>query len=110
MAGNLTREEARQRAALIGVDSYAVELDLTGAADGAATFGSVSVIKFRCSEPGAETFADLIAPAVTEITLNGAPLDPGAFDGARIRLAGRAAATALRGSAPCAYSHTSEGH
>ena len=59
MAGNLTREEARQRAGLINVESYAVELDLTGAADGAVTFGSVSVIKFRCSKPGAGTFVDL---------------------------------------------------
>ena len=41
VAGNLTRDEARQRAQLIDVQSYSVELDLTG---GEIVFGSVSVI------------------------------------------------------------------
>src|SRR5215469_12123592 len=70
VAGNLTREEARQRAALLDVESYAVELDLTGLSGGALTFASVTVVRFRCSSPGAATFADLSAPAVREITLN----------------------------------------
>ena len=106
MAGNLTREEARQRAALLDVESYAVELDLTG---GALTFGSVTVARFRCSSPGAATFVDLSAPAVREITLNGAPLDPAAFDGARIQLTGLAAQNELRVAADCAYSRHGEG-
>ena len=109
MAGNLTREEARQRAALIDVESYAVELDLTRPADEALTFGSVTVVRFRCSNPGAATFADLIAPAVTEITLNGTPLDLAAFDGARIELTGLAAENELRVAAECAYSRHGEG-
>jgi aminopeptidase N len=109
VAGNLTREEARQRAALIDVESYAVELDLTSPADDAFTFGSVTVVRFRCSNPGAATFADLIAPAVTEITLNGTPLDLAAFDGARIELTGLAAENELRVVAECAYSRHGEG-
>ena len=106
MAGNLTRDEARQRADMIGVHSYDVELDLTG---GEITFGSVTVIRFSCANPGASTFLDLIAPTVTEMTLNGQPLDPGAFDGERIRLTGLAAENELRVAAECAYSRHGEG-
>jgi aminopeptidase N len=108
VAGNLTREEARQRAALLDVESYAVELDLTGLS-GALTFGSVTVVRFRCSSPGAATFIDLSAPTVREITLNGTPLDPAAFDGARIQLTGLAAQNELRVAADCAYSRHGEG-
>jgi aminopeptidase N len=109
VAGNLTREEARQRAALLDVESYAVELDLTGLSGGALTFGSVTVVRFRCSSPGAATFADLSAPAVKEITLNGTPLEGAAFDGARIQLTGLAEENELRVAAECAYSRHGEG-
>jgi len=109
VAGNLTREEARHRAALLDVESYAVELDLTGLSGGALTFGSVTVVRFRCSSPGAATFVDLSAPAVREITLNGAALEGAAFDGARIQLTGLAAENELRVAAECAYSRHGEG-
>ena len=89
--------------------SYAVELDLARPADEPLTFGSVTVIRFDCSNPGAATFVDLIAPAVNEITLNGTPLDPAAFDGARIELTGLAAENELRVAAECAYSRHGEG-
>jgi aminopeptidase N len=106
VAGNLTRDEARQRAQLLDVDSYTVELDLTG---GETTFSSVAVVKFRCSQPGAATFIDLDAPTVTEIILNGSRLESGAFDGSRIALAGLAAVNELRIVAECAYSRHGEG-
>src|SRR5215469_3878367 len=109
VAGNLTREEARQRAALLDVQSYAVELDLTRPAGGALTFDSVTVVRFRCSSPGAATFIDLSAPSVSEITLNGTPLEGAAFDGARIQLTGLAAENELRVAAECAYSRHGEG-
>ena len=88
---NLTRDEARERAALLSVDGYEVSLDLRSALGdrdgGADTFRSVTTIRFRCAEPGASSFADLIAPCVTSVTLNGRELDPGGvFDGARIAL------------------------
>ena len=63
---NLTRDEAQQRAAHIATQSYAVELDLTTAAD---TFRSVTTARFTSSAPGSETFVDLIAPSVESITL-----------------------------------------
>jgi aminopeptidase N len=106
VAPNLTREEARERVALIEVTSYQVDLDLTG---GDETFGSHSVIRFGCAAPGTGTFVNLTAPAVTGITLNGEPVALGAFDGERITLAGLAADNVLVVHAQCAYSHSGEG-
>jgi aminopeptidase N len=108
---NLTREEARQRASIIEVDAYAVQLDLTSAPDPAApTFRSTTTVEFRCSSPGASTFADLLAPAVRAVTLNGRSLDPATvFDGTRVALDGLAERNVLTVEADCAYSRTGEG-
>jgi len=106
VASNLTRDEARERARLLNVESYRIELDLTG---GDLTFGSVSTVSFGCASPGASTFIDLSAPAVREITLNGAPVPAENFDGDRIRLDGLAGSNELRVAAECAYSRTGEG-
>ena len=106
MASNLTRDEAHERARLLDVSSYHVELDLTG---GEPTFTSVTTVTFSCSPPGAATFIDLTAPAVTAITLNGGPVDLGSFDGDRIALTGLAARNELRVTAECAYSRNGEG-
>ncbi|WP_037675912.1 aminopeptidase N [Streptomyces griseus] len=115
---NLTRDEARERAALLSVDGYDVSLDVRSAVTGEGdteegaprTFRSVTTIRFRCNEPGASTFADLIAPSVTAITLNGRDLDPGeVFDGTRIVLEDLAADNELVVDAQCAYSRTGEG-
>ena len=106
MAPNLTREEARERAALITVTSYQVDLDLTG---GDVTFGSRSVVRFSCAVPGAGTFVNLTALAVSRITLNGEPVAPGAFDGERIALAGLTAENVLVVDAECAYSRSGQG-
>ncbi|MEU5598287.1 aminopeptidase N [Streptomyces sp. NPDC020298] len=111
---NLSRDEARERAALLSVDGYEVSLDLRSAVGGGngepRAFRSVTTIRFRCSEPGASTFADLIAPSVTAVTLNGKDLDPGeVFDGSRIALEDLAAENELTVDAQCAYSRTGEG-
>ncbi|MCC3779614.1 aminopeptidase N [Streptomyces sp. UNOB3_S3] len=110
---NLTREEARVRARLLTVDAYDVALDLrsaTGPGDEPRTFRSVATIRFRCAEPGATSFADLVAPDVTAVTLNGRELDPKeVFDGARVELADLAAENVLVVDARCAYSRTGEG-
>ena len=109
MTSNLTRDEAMARSALIKVASYEVELDLTAKGGDEATFGSVSVIRFGCSTPGSSAFVDLTAPAVRSITLNGTPVDPGAFDGDRITLDGLADENVLLVAADCAYSRSGEG-
>ncbi|MFD9000347.1 aminopeptidase N [Streptomyces sp. NPDC059582] len=111
---NLTRDEARERAALLSVDGYDVSLDLRSAlGDGdeePRTFRSVTTIRFRCDEPGASSFADLVAPEVTAVSLNGRDLDPGTvFDGSRILLEELAADNELVVDAQCAYSRTGEG-
>jgi aminopeptidase N len=106
---NLTRDEARTRAGLVSDVRYAIDLDLTTAATGAATFASTTTITFG-SNPGAATFADLIAATVHEVTLNGRSLDPAAvYDGARIRLDDLAERNELRVVADCTYSRTGEG-
>ncbi|MFF6812338.1 aminopeptidase N [Streptomyces sp. NPDC012403] len=112
---NLTRDEARERAALLSVDGYEVSLDLRSAVGehdggGPRTFRSVTTVRFRCAEPGASSFADLIAPGVTAVSLNGRDLDPGqVFDGSRITLEDLAAENELVVDAQCAYSRTGEG-
>ncbi|GAA1777182.1 aminopeptidase N [Streptomonospora arabica] len=107
MAGNLTREEARERARVLTVSSYTVELDLTGSDQ---TFESRTVVGFDCSEPGAETFIDLTAPSVSSVVLNGEELDPAeVFDGGRIKLRGLRETNELRVLAEAAYMRTGEG-
>ncbi|GAA2114207.1 aminopeptidase N [Actinomadura alba] len=108
MAGNLTRDEAQERARLLAVESYSVRLDLT---TGDQRFGSTSVIRFGCAEPGASSFVDLHDGVVREITLNGRALDPATYDEAagRIPLPDLAAANELTVVADCAYSRSGEG-
>ncbi|MFD7904457.1 aminopeptidase N [Kitasatospora sp. NPDC057904] len=105
---NLTREEARTRADLLHVDAYDIELDLGTAREG-GTFRSTTVVRFTATTPGADTFIDLVAPGVEEITLNGAALDPASFADSRIPLPGLAAENELRVVANCAYTNTGEG-
>ena len=104
---NLTREEAAERARLLSVSSYEVELDLT---TGAEDFDSVSVIRFT-AEPGSASFADLVTEGpVRRITLNGRELDPAeVFADSRIRLTDLAEQNELRVETACQYSHTGEG-
>jgi aminopeptidase N len=106
VASNLSRDEAHDRARLLDVSSYKVDIDLTG---GDTTFTSVSTVSFRCATPGATAFIDLTAPAAGDITLNGAAVSPDAFDGNRIRLDGLQADNELRVVSECAYSRSGEG-
>ncbi|WP_405780762.1 aminopeptidase N [Streptomyces sp. NBC_00859] len=107
---NLTREEAQQRARLLTVDAYTIDLDLSGAQEG-GTYRSVTTVRFRSTEAGADTFIDLIAPTVHEAVLNGTPLDAAAvFKDSRIALPGLLAGeNELRVVADCAYTNTGEG-
>ena len=103
----ITRHETAERARLLRVDEYQVHLDLTR---GDKVFRSTSVITFDCAEPGADSYADLIAADVLEISLNGAEIDPdAAYADGRIALAGLAARNELRVVADCAYTYDSKG-
>ncbi|WP_037906873.1 aminopeptidase N [Actinacidiphila yeochonensis] len=110
MAGtNLTRAEAQERARLLAVERYDIELDLSGAKEG-GTFRSVTTVRFEAREAGS-TFIDLVAPAVKEAVLDGTALDPAAvFSDSRIALDGLAAGRhELRVVAECAYTNSGEG-
>ncbi|WP_327702846.1 aminopeptidase N [Streptomyces decoyicus] len=115
---NLTRDEAQRRARLLTVDAYEVDLDLSGAQEGGdadgsghGTFRSATTVRFDSAEAGADTFIDLVAPAVHEVRLNGEALDAGeVFKDSRIALTGlRAGRNELRVVADCAYTNTGEG-
>ncbi|MFN0281999.1 MAG: aminopeptidase N [Kineosporiaceae bacterium] len=104
---NLTREEAAERARLLHVASYDVTLDLTTGPD---TYASTTLVRFACAEPGASTFADLVAPAVHEVVLNGRWLDVAeVVTNGRVALPDLAADNVLRVVADAAYMTTGEG-
>lgn len=107
---NLTREEAQERARLLTVDAYEIDLDLSGAQEG-GTYRSVTVVRFDSTEAGAETFIDLVAPAVHEVELNGKALDVAAvFRESRIALRHLVAGSnELKVVADCSYTNTGEG-
>jgi aminopeptidase N len=97
----ITRSETSERAALLRVASYDVELDLTVSTE---VFRSTAVIRFTSVKAGASTYADLVATAVHEVTLNGVQLDPtAACQDGRITLTGLAEENELRVVADCAF-------
>ena len=109
MAGheNITRAQAQQRAQIISVEAYEVDLDLTQPGE---TFRTRTTVHFDCRTPGAATWVDLIAPAVHSVELNGNPLPVSqAVQGARIELPGLAARNIVTVVADGAYMNTGEG-
>jgi len=109
---NLTQVEAADRARLLEVTGYDITLDLTDGygnpGDGA--FRSTTVVSFRCSEPGAETFIETAAQTVRSATLNGLPLDLAGFSAEKgLSLTGLAAENELVVDADFAYSASGQG-
>ncbi|WP_072687822.1 aminopeptidase N [Rhodococcus marinonascens] len=108
---NLTREQAAERAGLLTVDNYLIELDLTDGTGqpGTETFSSRTTITFA-AEPGASSFVDIVAAHVHSATLNGAPVDVSNYDESTgITLTELAERNELVVEADCEYSHTGEG-
>lgn len=103
---NLTHAEAKARAALIKVDSYDVDLDLTS---GSETFISTTTIKFKGLKPGEGTFVDAVGKVVVSATLNGVLIDTSAFDGESIFLPSIAAENELKLVIEAIYSKSGEG-
>ncbi|HEY0870016.1 MAG TPA: aminopeptidase N, partial [Acidothermaceae bacterium] len=123
---NLSRDEAADRARLIGPASGAshpgspdqpvpslqtkVLLDLTAGAAKPGHFVSTSTIRFSCNEPGAATFVDLVADEIRSITLNGQSIEPATNrDADHIKLKNLQAENELEIVAECRYMHTGEG-
>jgi aminopeptidase N len=101
----LTRSEAVERASLVDVEDYHVDLDLTGSGD---TFRSRTVVRFR-ARTGAATFLEFEPAEVVSMTLNGTPLPPAASTGARLELTGLAEENVLVVDAHMRYSNDGEG-
>jgi len=108
LAGNLTRDEARERARLLKVESYDVALDLT---EGDERFESVTTVRFTSTSPGAATFIDLHGAHLRKVVLNGEDLDVAAYDEAKGRfpLPSLTESNELVIDADCAYMRTGEG-
>ncbi len=102
----LTRDEAQNRAQLLDVHRYTIELDLT---TGEETFESRTAIRFTARADGT-TFVELKPAELRSATLDGQPLDPAALTGNRLPLADLAAGEhELRVHATMRYSRTGEG-
>jgi aminopeptidase N len=102
---SLTQGEAEQRAALLAVDLYTIEIDFTELPTGPQV-RCVSEVTFTCRQPGADSFIDCAAD-VLAADLNGAELPP-ARDG-RIPLPRLAAVNHLRVETVQAQTRDGEG-
>ncbi|MUL48711.1 aminopeptidase N [Mycobacterium sp. CBMA293] len=108
---NLTRDQAAERAALVTVDNYRIDLDLTdgAGAPGERTFRSVTTVTFSAL-PGADTVLDIAADSIRSATLNGLPIDVSAYDESTgVPLTGLAEQNVVVVDADCRYSNTGEG-
>src|SRR5688572_28274844 len=81
---SLTRTEAEERAALIEVNRYDIEVDLRGLFEG-VVLEATSTVTFTCREPGASTFVDCVAD-ISSATLNGIALDAATAESGRLPL------------------------
>ncbi|MCG8926192.1 aminopeptidase N [Lentzea sp. CC55] len=111
-APNLTRDQAQERAELLEVESYRIELDLTdgGGKPGSDTFRSTTTVVFRSRTPGASSWIDLVAATVHRAVLNGSELDVSDYreeDG--VKLPDLAETNELTIEADCRYMNTGEG-
>jgi len=104
---NITRAEAQARSELISVDSYAVDLDLTGSGP---TFRSTTTVSFSCRQVGASTWIDLLADSVESVALNGEELSVAdVFQHGRVQLPTLVTDNTLTVVAQCRYMNTGEG-
>ena len=108
---NLTRDQAVERAALVTVDNYRIDLDLTDGdgKPGEGTFRSITTVTF-VALAGADTVIDIAAGTVRSATLNGRDLDVSDYDESTgIALNGLAEHNVVVVDADCRYSNTGEG-
>ena len=118
---NLSRDEATERARLIGptgkdrADALpALQTKGPPRPHAGATkpdfFLSTTTVSFSCAEPGAQTFIDLVADEIRSITLNGVAIEPATNREAdRVRLTDLQENNELEIVAECRYMHTGEG-
>ena len=108
---NLNRDQAVERAALVTVDNYRIDLDLTDGdgKPGEHTFRSVTTVEFDALA-GADTYIDIAADRVRSAVLNGRDIDVSGYDESTgIPLTGLTEHNVLVVDADCSYSNTGEG-
>ena len=109
---NLTRTDAEKRAALLAVSEYTVDLDLTdgAGAPGERTFAVTTTVRFRCSEPGADSWIDWVGDGISSAECNGVALDVSGYsEDEGLALPGLAADNELHIVATGRYTNTGEG-
>jgi aminopeptidase N len=102
---NLTSKEAAERSAILKIDNYKVDLDLTTCDE---TFNSQTLITFSAT-PGSNTFIDAVAKRIIKATLNGKEIDCSNYDGETVFLNDLAAENELFIEMEAIYSKTGEG-
>ncbi|MFD6326449.1 aminopeptidase N [Streptomyces sp. NPDC058442] len=105
----LTRDEAHNRAQLLDVHRYTIELDLTTGDD---TFDSRTQIRFTVltDQDDTDTFVEVKPAELRSVTLDGHPLDPDTLHGNRLPLKGLTPGEhELHVDATMHYSRTGEG-
>ena len=80
-APNLTRDQARQRADLLEVESYEIALDLTdgNGGPGEKTFDSTTTVRVASARAGDSSWIDIVAARIRSATLNGRALDVSSY-------------------------------
>jgi aminopeptidase N len=113
---NLTQIEAAERARLLDVISYDINLDLTDGTGGPGDgrFRSITSIEFtaQVTDPGRDvgTFIEVAADAIRSATLNGAPVDTSGWSAEKgLTLPGLAARNRLVIDADFGYSNSGQG-
>lgn len=98
--------EAQQRSALVRVEAYEIDVDLTGGPD---TFRSTTTVRFTATGPGAATFVEVRPARLGYARLNGSLIDPATLRDGRLPLADLRETNELEVEAEYAYSRASEG-
>ena len=102
---NLTRQEAQQRAELLDVQSYEIDLKLNADSD---TFSSKTTVRFSAIA-GLETFIDASAEEIHLVELNGEILPTSLFNDHRISIPGLKEENVLVVEGRFAYTNSGEG-
>jgi aminopeptidase N len=108
---NLTQAQAVERAALVTVERYRIQLDLTDGSGkpGERTFRSVTRVDFDATA-GSDTYIDIVADRIHRATLNGHDIDVSGYDESTgIPLRGLAEQNVVVIDADCRYTNTGEG-
>ena len=103
---SLTRVDATERAALVEVTAYELDLDLD---TGQESFESTSRVRFACRRPGESTFVDIKPQTLHRVCLNGTDLDLATFADERMRLPDLRADNELVVVATMRYSRDGQG-